>query len=399
MFEELEQFSVRGKLTPKIISKNILPHVVSGTSPSKVLVEKLNIENDIIRLSKIYRSYQEPSDMDEGSPRYLPFYRYIKTKFPEFGWKVMMRNEKPMVILDLPYIDHREPSLLKLLISAMNGNTETTPALAIRYPRLSELPTGLVADIELVFKDLSVSYCAKHFIDAFTQSIQAGLNGKEVTLVSPVCPDYGYEKKEGKYRYTFEELGDGIGLVAQRVVRALPKLMEVLVRHGIKTNVAVAAGDFEGFDSATLQRVSETHETFRAKIVSSQSRILKALGGNAESIMISDEVGGEKSWERLVNEAKGRLKEGDYGSIEIGDVNIHEILDSRIPLYREWHVGKDRNQLLDILLQQAAEYSVMGKLFSERWGNPIVIGADHNMMQPFYWLYKKIPVVYLSRVY
>lgn len=119
MNSALEQFYVRNKLTEKIISKNILSHISLDSSPPSCLVEELQIDHEVKQLSKVFETYRKPGDQDDGKPRYLPFYRYIKTQFPEFSWKVSSNKGKPMVVLNKPFIDHREPSLLKLLICTM----------------------------------------------------------------------------------------------------------------------------------------------------------------------------------------------------------------------------------------------------------------------------------------
>lgn len=269
----------------------------------------------------------------------------------------------------------------------------------MRYPALSILPNELVIDLERAFQELSFSYPDARYMNAFAKALQRGLSGEKVTLVSPVCPDYGYESVKGKYRYTFDQLGDGIGLVASRVVKTLPVLQEILVRHGISTEVTVAAGDFEGLDTNTLTRVRETRVSFRKKIEVSQDKVGRAIGPDTRSLFISDAAGGEQSWLNMTDQAHQRLLAKDYGHIEGDSLDIAEILNARMPLYKEWHKDKNRQQLIEVLLAQAAEYSAMGQLFSNQLENPIVIGADHNLMQPFYWLHQPIPVLYLKRVY
>ena len=52
-----------------------------------------------------------------------------------------------------------------------------------------------------------------------------------------------------------------------------------------------------------------------------------------------------------------------------------------------------------MLLHQCAEYAAMGRVFHAAFRNALVVGGDHNRMMPFYWLYQRIPVLYLKRVY
>ena len=44
-------------------------------------------------------------------------------------------------------------------------------------------------------------------------------SNKLVNIVAPVCPDYSYEETaDGKYRYTFEKINNGISIVAQKAI-------------------------------------------------------------------------------------------------------------------------------------------------------------------------------------
>ena len=42
---------------------------------------------------------------------------------------------------------------------------------------------------------------------------------KNVSLITPLCPDYEHVKiGEGLYKYTFNKLGDGLGLIGKRLI-------------------------------------------------------------------------------------------------------------------------------------------------------------------------------------
>ena len=399
MSQSLAHYYVRNKLTHKLISKRVLSPISLSLQPPADLVKALSIEDEVSKLSAVFAEFQHRNDSQSGLPRYMPFYRFIQSKFPGFQWQIRTCEGKKTLILDKPYINQSRPSLLNLLLCAVNDNTATTPALKVRYPSMQDLPDELVLDLERAFEALNFSQSAAHFMARFAETLHKGLAGERVTLVSPVCPDYGFESKNGRFRYTFEQLGDGIGLVAGRVVKTLPVLQAVLHKHGIDAQLAVAAGDFEGFDASTLARLKETREGFAGKLRISQEKVLSVLGPGAESLLIAEAVGGESSWHALTAIAQQRLAEGDSGCIVAGDLDYASIFNARLPLYQAWHQQRSNDELMQILYAQGAEYAAMGKVFAERWSNPIVIGADHNRMQPFYWLYSQVPVLYLTRVY
>ncbi|MBA1243849.1 hypothetical protein [Pseudomonas japonica] len=395
----LAHYYVRNKLTNKLISKRVLSPISRSLPPPADLVKALSIEAEVAELLAVFNQYQAHDDEQVGLPRYMPFYRFIQSKFPGFQWQERTHEGRRTLVLDKPYINQSRPSLLNLLLCAVNDNTTTTPAMKVRYPATQALPDGLVQDLELAFETLSFAQPAPHFMARFADALLRGLAGETVTLISPVCPDYGYEAKNGRFRYTFEQLGEGIGLVAGRVVKTLPVIRQVLEKHGIRTQLAVAPGDFEGFDPGTLTRLKETREGFARKLRISQGKILEQLGADTETLFIAEAAGGEAAWDALTAGACARLAAGDNGHIVEGDLDYGSIFNARLPLYQAWHQHRSNDQLMQVLYSQGAEYAAMGQVFARQWENPIVIGADHNRMQPFYWLYTPIPVLYLTRVY
>lgn len=399
MSQSLAKYYVRNKLTHKLISKRVLSPISLSQQPPADLVKALCIEEEVSRLSSVFARFQQADDEQTGLPRYMPFYRFIQSKFPGFQWQVRNSEGKKTLILDKPYINQSRPSLLNLLLCAVNDNTATTPALKVRYPEMRDLPDELVVDLEQAFERLSFTQSAPHFMARFAETLVKGLAGETVTLVSPVCPDYGYENRNGRLRYTFDYLGEGIGLVAKRVVKTLPDLQAVLKKHGIDARIAIGAGDFEGFDASTLNRLKETREGFARKLLISQQKILDILGPQTESIMIAGAAGGEAQWHAMTADAEQRLANRDNGCIVDSDLDYAAIFNARLPLYQAWHQHRSNDELMRILYAQGAEYAAIGQVFARQWRNPIVIGADHNRMQPFYWLYSTLPVLYLTRVY
>ena len=116
--------------------------------------------------------------------------------------------------------------------------------------------------------------------------------------------------------------------MAGRVVKTLPDLQAVLQKHGIETRIAIAAGDFEGFDERTLSRLKETREGFAHKLRVSQQKILDRLGRDTETIMIAEAAGGKDIWNALTAQAQQRLAIGDNGCIVDNDLDYAAILNA-----------------------------------------------------------------------
>jgi hypothetical protein len=394
----IHTYSRRGKLTDRIISKAVLAPIASGFAPPASLVAHLGLQADMPHIIDLFRRHGGIASA--GQPKHLSFYHSIKSHFNDnFNWQLVGSSNRPQVLFDKPYINFVRPSLLTLLTCCVRGDVSTTPQLMVRYPSLRGMPQALVRDFERLLKDLSFYLPDDDYIAVIVDLLLKGLAGEEITLVSPVCPDYGYVQVRDRYRYTFDELRDGVGLVAGRVVGVLPSLQDLLARHGIRSRIVIAAGDFEGLDETTVVRVRETRESFRAKLRRSQACILAALGRPAESVFIAELAGGEQAWNAIIETAYQSLRGDDFAALMSTRTDLSSILETRMPLYEAWHVGRNRTELADVLLHQCAEYAAMGRLFHATYRNALVVGGDHNRMMPFYWLHQRIPVLYLKRVY
>jgi hypothetical protein len=401
MFEIISTFSRRGKLTDRILSKQILAPISSGYSPPSRLVEHLGLTKEMPQIQAMYLRHATKAHLG-GGLKYLPFYHAIRERFPaSFDWQVVGGSDSSRIqtILKKPYVNFVRPSLLTLLTCCARDDLVTTPSLQVRYPSTRGLPAALAHDLEILLKELSFYLPENHFMSAVADLLLKGLSGEEITLISPVCPDYGYVQVKDRFRYTFDQLGDGVGLVAGRIVNTLPKVQDLLTRHGIRSRLVIAAGDFEGFDDATVSRVRETRESFLIKVNLSQERVMAAIGRPVESVQITELAGGETAWRMLTSNALLSLQGQDMVHLMPTPIDLDNILEARLPLYQAWHTGRTRAQLQQVLLAQCAEYAAMGTLFHSSYNNSLVIGGDHNMMMPFYWLHQRIPVLYLKRVY
>jgi len=194
MSQILAHYYVRNKLTHKLISKRVLSPISLSLQPPADLVKALCIESEISKLSAVFAEFQQHDDNQTGLPRYMPFYRFIQSKFPSFKWQVRNELGKKTLILDKPYINQSRPSLLNLLLCAVNDNTATTPALKVRYPSTSVLPDDLVVDLERAFEALSFTQSAAHFIARFAETLVKGLAGETITLVARHLRDLGVKR-------------------------------------------------------------------------------------------------------------------------------------------------------------------------------------------------------------
>ena len=151
----------------------------------------LGIAAEIPVITALYRKYSTNTS-PEGLPKYLPFYRAIKEKFPAFEWSIVKTDTQPQVTLKKPFINYARPSLLTLLICVIRGQVKATPPIKVRYPALKSVPDRLAAEMDDLFKELHFHLPKSDYLAAVARVLEKGLAGEEITLISPVCPDYSF---------------------------------------------------------------------------------------------------------------------------------------------------------------------------------------------------------------
>ena len=78
---------------------------------------------------------------------------------------------------------------------------------------------------------------------------------------------------------------------------------------------------------------------------------------------------------------------------------MFEIARSRKNALQKLVSKLNSNNYFELVIDQGAEYATMGDIISEKYENPIIIGADHPRMKIFYYFNCEIPVIYLNKGY
>ncbi|MCX6784636.1 MAG: hypothetical protein NTV81_01720 [Candidatus Komeilibacteria bacterium] len=228
--------------------------------------------------------------------------------------------------------------------------------------------------------------------------IKRGLAGEEVVLASVICPDYGYVPTGNiatPYRYTFDSLGSGIGLVAQQVVRLLPPLVEFFREAGIKHRVVLAIGDFERNSPEICRRVGCDQVEFLNRCQGSLVACQQSLPEIPIESLLFQEQWANGRWLDYLATAIQEMKAGKFGLVRArtGKDPDREILfiatDSQ-SFYDHWY---DRHhvteELLQLVIAQAAEYAAVGRIMGEDFsGQPLIqIAGDRPKMHAFDSMY------------
>lgn len=390
------------QLIPGRISKNILLSIVNKTEihPDK-LPSGISIEQ-IKTLRHLYEEKAKEIDLS-SAPRYLPFYHIIQDKMPNFSWEVESNaNKKSWVNFNGPRINNLRPSLLSLLLEKINSDHDTH--LHRKYRCINQLPLTAIHAFENFILDTEALYPSEEDMQTIITWLLACLSGSESTIFIPICPDYSYEltgDPSCPAKHTFDTLGTGNGLIAQRILSVLPLLKKFLTTLNLKVNIVAGLGDFEAFSEDNLTRLKLSKQEFLRRVKCSQESLIKACPiEDVTVIMITDLCDETTSWEYLIQTIRNQFEKNDFGKTQITKKTLLEMAEKRSSLYSRWY-GK-RNVLeeyIPIALTQGLEYAAMGMLIAKHYQNCLVLGADNEVMRYFYSIEKTIPTLYLKRFY
>jgi hypothetical protein len=302
------------------------------------------------------------------------------------------------------YFRGLKPSFLSLLLDLVPPE-QLAPSARESHVRASGMDAGAFALCRSVFDREGVVRLPEESQMRLCEWLAKGREGKPLSIVSPVCPDYAAEENaQGRYRFTFESLNDGIGLAAQRLFESLPALRDLFAEIIGATAVThhVYVGDFEGFNDENVSRVGLDRQGFAERLVRSCDVIAaRAPRPVVTALFASALCGGEAGWLREYAQMHQRIETGEFAQLK-NSAKVREIARARAPLYQRWFPGHEASDKFfeELVVKQGVEYAVMGKLIKENFENPLVLGADHHKMGYFFYpLDADIPVVYLSRNY
>lgn len=399
--KKISQHFPRNKVTRKKISKIVLGNVISGnTIPNFLLSENLVTAENITILRQIYEEYGGKGT-DSMKPKYLPFYKFIKNHISEFHWVTTENNNKHVIkYLQTPSVKYGTPSLLCLLLSIIENKNITQHKLREVYEFPDAFSNSILDNLESFLESNNLASISKQEWFNFSEVVKKGLNGEKVTIITVICPDYSYEKVGENFRYTFENVKSGIGLVASRAINLSKSMCDLLKKLDIAFEVIVYGGDFEALDNNAINKMNENFDSFTEKVKHSAWLTSLAIGENSSYKLFIDDENKKRKWIDLQKNAfQSMFYIFDYGSTQLDAVQINQILEKRKPLYTNWYGSNSNDFYLVKLLSQGSEYAAMGKIFQENHSNFIVLGADHELMKNFYKFYGDIPVIYTKRYY
>lgn len=342
-------------------------------------------------------------------PRNAAAFEAIQQLHPEFSWEPVQRADGRRFIQFTGYprdAAGRPQSLASLLrgdaegelMPPVSGAGRVTPWFAAGAPS-----DAVVASFGRLLAEIEVCSPSREVAVAIRQWFEGARSGRASTVFCPVCPDYAVRYTGDPARpveYTCDGVGDGVGLVAARILEVLPVLWSFCVAHGLDVRFVVAMSDFEADSAENRQRVGLSRDEFIARMRRSQQALRAACpaGMPIETPLVS-EIACPHAWHRLVAEASANFAEGRWGPIEISDRALDDICRARRSLYSRW-CGRElaAHEIRPLLLRQAPEYAAMG-IYATSYPNSLILGADTAAMAAFYHALsaQPLPVIYLRR--
>ena len=360
-------------------SKNILNSIILKKKINYKTLKVVSYKKEILKLIADYNNIKKRGKFITKY-KYFFFWELLKKKYKISNLKLKERNQKTK--LDKVNIEFSifgkilgyNPSLLSMLIFDKQFK------LLIKTNKFFE-------EIENV--------CELEKIKTKTKlKIISSIAKGEIQLITPLCPDYEHVSLGmGLYKYTFNRLNDGLGLIGKRLSKIINELHRILNKHDIKFKHFLYYGDFESYSSDICKRLNITEDEFIEKLKKSSIKMRNKINNKAEVKLLVDELTKKNIWLKKCKINQSKIKD-KYNKDLKYKILINEICSSRTELYSSWFPDKKEKDFINLVVQQGAEYTSMGDLFYKNFLNPIVLGLDHPKMGDFYSLNVEIPVIY-----
>lgn len=349
------------------------------------------------------RKLRELGLVGHSWPRHEIAYDVISGILTEFGWNPKSTAHGNVVIFDsYPTVGGKNPTLADLVVYATREPGDPGLLKFDSFPRKIEdrvldlLALGKAGqDFVQLMLDLPAVVPPKEVNRAITGWLRRAIGGEPSTVFVGVCPDYAVDEQG---RYTFEALGNDVGVVARRALIAFPLIWKFASKYRINLKFVAGIGDFEADSEEVLSRVKAGKQEFLSRLRQSQEAFRVGCGDMPVEVPFATEIG---DWYQTLEQARQAVKRGEWsGAFPLSETDIDQICEARRSLYERWYgTGTDARQILE---RQVPEYMAMAKIAEEAFPNTLILGSDAACMAIFdHGLSDHIrPVVYMrSKAY
>lgn len=360
-------------------SKYILNNIING---NKINLNKFNLKSYRQEIQKLKNDYKiiSKKNFSRSNYKYYYFWELIRKKYNIEKLTLKERYQKKK--LDKINIEFSifgkilgyNPSLLSMLLF------EKEFKLLIKRHKFFE-------EIEKI--------CELERIKTKTKlSIIQAMSKGELEIITPLCPDYEHVSLGmGLYKYTFNKLNDGLGLIGKRLSKIINDFHNILKKHKIRYKHYLYYGDFESYSEPIRKRLNISEDDFIKKLIQSSQKMKKKTNNSAKVGLLVNQLSKKNLWLKRCKDNQKKIKEKYNKDLKF-KILINEITSSRTELYSSWFPGKKEKEYVNLVIQQGSEYTSMGDIFKKKFNNPLILGLDHPKMADFYSLNISIPVVY-----
>tara|TARA_E500000178_G_C16974509_1_gene732659 strand:+ start:549 stop:1694 length:1146 start_codon:yes stop_codon:yes gene_type:complete len=371
------------KLFNKDVSKKIIEDIHSGN--------KINFKNELLasqkeKILRLKRKYEEKKIMTDEKPRNWIFWQIIESLYMNYEIKFIKKKSSN--------ISNKSKFKKNICNTTFTKKIGFNPSIIALIIFEKEIKKKLEEYNESFFA------CTKFWppTNNELEKIKSTLKKKDVQLISVLCPDYSF-KEIGKnfYSFTFEKLNSGIGLGGQKLSESVKKIYDFLKKKNISFSHEIFFGDFEAYTKENCIRLGIEENKFLERVRKSKEK-MRSLSFASECNLFVERFCSKEEWLRKKKEHKTSILE-KFSKDQKFEQLFYKIAKARKNLYGSWYPEMTTKSHFKLVIDQAAEYSLMGEYISYNYENPLIIGADHPLMRIFYYFKEPISVIYLSKNY
>lgn len=371
----------------KKLSQSVLNDIISNKEINFKYYQLERFKTDINNIKKEYLSRSNNSR--KGEPRYWHFWEIVSSLYKGFKKEQVLRKEQ-----NISSSSRCNKNIRRTMFTKKLGFNPTILTLLVYHKEIK----SIVTSEQKHFVEFKSNIKFWPSTEREKQVIEKCLSRKNVEVISNLCPDYEHKLiRKDLYTFTFNKLNKDVGLGGKRVIQNYEKVKGFFDKHKKTFTYDIFYGDFEGFSVENCKRLGINKVIFLQQLSESVKKI-KLLNLFNKVGMLVDEFSNEKEWNKKKSVNKTKI-------IEIMNSNsnfrkhLFEISFSRRKLYKNWHPNLKKENYIDLLVDQGAEYATMGDMIYNRYKNPLIVGADHPRMKIFYYLNSEIPTIFLSKNY
>jgi len=217
--------------------------------------------------------------------------------------------------------------------------------------------------------------------------------GHPLTLTSVICPDYGTGMNfDSRLTYNFNDLGDGVGLVAGRALDVHVSLLQFFGDEGVEAVSSELLMADQEVTPENCKRVGIDEVEFLARLRRSQEALKvkateKGVSISAPLLVEPDQT----SWSSAVESARTMIQ-------QVPDAQVQGVRRVRSSFLQRWAGRRLETHEIDEMIRgQGAEYITVGKHLART--DRLILGLDAIAMAMFLRRGTKgvTPVVYFKR--